>query len=428
MGSDDQPRSQSRTPSGCRRTSTCHGERTSLNGSRHAPTPLSSMPWVSPEVLRDRLKLIDLLGQNQVLSHPLLHERIRCRNPRHIGELEEHLRQLIPSCINSSLVLTKIRGQSDAALHRHPQIRRHRIGNQVPLDDSDHFGGDPLGLELPHGPHPLRYDAAPLEVFLLRIGDKVRVKDRERAPGTQMHPIWCHLRAPQTERGCHVQSDLFPRSPVLSPNGGEITIVPCPVVHYRVIIVHVGRLPSPHVDLVPNGQSLPSRQEHGPNQGPMHPKVHHYHHVPTGVVPQPVSDIPQRRYLGIRRHGSHKWDQALILPTISNGLVHIGSRDQYLDHGFSVSSHPLELNRLPKVRELHDDVSHHGEFIPMHLIHQRSARCIFLSIPVPNGTVAQVASDPRCLTATNLVLSLRRTPSPSYMTMSIASTCPIGKA
>ena len=32
------------------------------------------------------------------------------------------------------------------------------------------------------------------------------------------------------------------------------------------------------------------------------------------------------------------------------------------------------------------------------------------------------------LTATNLELSLRRTPSPSYMTMIIASTCPTGKA
>ena len=167
------------------------------------------------------------------------------------------------------------------------------------------------------------------------------------------------------------------------------------MVHYRVIIVHVGRLPSSHVDLVPNGQSLPSRQEHGPNQGPMHPKVHHYHHVPSGVVPQPVSDIPRRRYLDIRRHGSHKWDQALILPTIPNVLVHIGSRDQYLDHGFSVSPHPLELNRLPKVRELHNDVPHHGKFVPMHFVHQRSARCIFLSVPIPNGTVTHVASDPR---------------------------------
>ena len=65
-----------------------------------------------------------------------------------------------------------------------------------------------------------------------------------------------------------------------------------PMVHYRVIIVHVGRLPSSHVDLIPNGQSLPSRQEHGPNQGPMHPKVHHYHHVPTGVVPKAIPRHP----------------------------------------------------------------------------------------------------------------------------------------
>ena len=223
------------------------------NGSRHAPTSLGSMPWVSPEVLRDRLKSIDLIGQDQVFRHPLFHERIRSRNPRHIGELEEHLCQLIPRRIDSSLVLTKIRGQPDAALHRHPQIRRHRIGNQVPLDDSDHFGKDPL-----------RHDAAPLEVLFLRVGDKVRVKDRERAPGTQMHPIWHHLRAPQTERGGHIQPDLFPRSLVLPPNGGEVTIVPCPMVQYRVIIVHVSRLPSSHVDLVPNGKSLPSCQKHGP--------------------------------------------------------------------------------------------------------------------------------------------------------------------
>ena len=251
------------------------------NGSRHTPTPLSRMHWVRSEVLSDRFKSIDLIGLNQVLRHPLLHERIRGRNPRYIGELKEHLHQLIPRRIDSSLVLTKIRGQPDAALHRHPQVRRHRIGNQIPLDNSDHFRCDPLGLELSHTLHSVRDDGAPHEVIFVRVGDEVRVEDRERTPRAQMHPIWRHLRAPQTEGGGHVQPDFLTRPLVLPPVWSEVTIVPSPMIHYRVIIEHVRSLPRTYVDLVPNGKALSPCQKHRSNQRPMYPKVHYDHHVPT---------------------------------------------------------------------------------------------------------------------------------------------------
>ena len=160
------------------------------------------------------------------------------------------------------------RWQPDATLHRQPQVGSHREGKQVPLDDPDHVGSDPLGMEPSHTSHPLWDNLAPREVFLVRIGYKV-LEDRERTSrkcGAQVHPRWRDLRAPQTEGTGHVQPDTLTRPLVIPPIGSKVTIVPNAMIHYRVVIEHVRGLPRTHLDLVPNGKSLPPRQIYGPDQ------------------------------------------------------------------------------------------------------------------------------------------------------------------
>ena len=170
-----------------------------------------------------------------------------------------------------------------------------------------------MGLNCrPHALHPVRDDAAPREVLLVRVGDEVRVEDRECTSRAQAHPRWCYLRASQTEGAGHIQPDFHTRPLVSPPIGSEVTVVPNPMIHYRVIIEHVRGLPRTHVDLVPNGKSLSPRQKHRSNQRPMYP--------PARVVPQPVPDV---RYLGIASIIGTRPSSGLPFPidSYSSGLV-----------------------------------------------------------------------------------------------------------